>query len=334
MATFNIAKAKAAGKTDEEIQAFLASRPDLEVSTNEPTGFTKGGAKEPIPMDVYNEAGAKPLDLQVGFDLPFQAADIAGEKGAEFAAKKGINPTLAAASGTAIQMIPDALLAAKAVKPLAKGAELVKSIGKNLIKGPNAEEIAAAQQTLKELPIKLRQKTAILEELDKAARKGIGIAEEKAGLSMKEIPQVPKDVTGFANEMKVYSQYTPEQLKEVIPVERLQELKKIAQVAKRGNILPEEQAFINQGVEKIDQAIAQTNPEIGQELSKFREIQDSLKSLPEETKAKKETLTALINKLKTEAKGSTSGKVRNLIGTALRYGAIGGGLGGIHRLLK
>lgn len=250
------------------------------------------------------------------------------------------NPKTASAIGTVVSMPEEFIGAAMGVKGAKATADavrgtgsLIKRFGKALVTPKNSEEIAALRSSLTELPIKRGKKIEVLKGLESQIRPEIGAVEEAAGLGMKEIPKAPKNVSQFANELKVFTKYSPEQLKQVLPVERAQELKKIAQVVKRGNILPEERAFINQGVESLDKYIGKEVPELGEKLSSFRQIQDSLESIPLEAKVEKQRIMAQIQRLKNEARGASSEKVRKLVGRALgiaaKYGAIGLGLRGL-----
>src|SRR6185436_4741800 len=319
-----------------------------EIESEEPTGPQ---TKFPLDPSIVNEPGLQDVSLtpvtKAGFE---QQADIMAES--KFGQK---NPHLTALAATPVSMPEEFISAAtglKAVPEMAagvrgagslvkKGGSLVKKLGKSLLKGPNAEEIEAAQQTIKNLPIKERQirssleelntvakkgfetfepeiaaaqqkikdlplkykqKQSIIEELDKAIRPEIGKAESEAGLAMNKIPEAAKDTTDFANTMKAISEKSPDELLASMETSGLQNLKKIAQVTKRGNLLPEEEAFINKGVAKIDEAITRAHPKVAEELSKFREIQDVKTALPKEAKAEKERLISLINKLKSTPK--------------------------------
>jgi len=315
-----------------------------EIETEEPA------AKFPLDPSVMNEPGLQDVSLTPITKPDFEQAgeNIATSK---FGQK---HPVLGAAIGTPVSMPEEFISAAtglKAVPEMAAGVRgagsLVKRLGKSLLSGPNAEEISAAQQALKNLPIKERgirnsleelntaaqkgfetfdpeieaakqklkdlplkykQKQSIIEELDKAIRPQIGKAESEAGLAMNKIPEAAKDTTDFANTMKAISEKSSEELLTSMETSGLQNLKKIAQVTKRGNLLPEEEAFINKGVAKIDEAIAKAHPKVAEELSKFREIQDVKTGLPKEAKAEKERLISLINKLKSTPKRAPVGE--------------------------
>lgn len=296
---------------------------------------TQPQTRFPIDPEVMNEPGLTDVSLSpvTKPDLEAEGVKIAESK---FGQK---NPKTAAAIGTVVSM-PEEFIGAftgiKGAKAAAEGirgaGSLIKRMGKAIVTPKNSEEIAALRGTLAELPVKTGKKMQVLEGLRSEIGPELSKIEKAAGLGMKEVPQAPADVTQFANELKVFADYTPEQLAQQIPVERAQELKKIAQVVKRGNILPEERAFINQGVESLDKYIGKEVPELGEGLSRFRQIEDSLESLPLEAKAEKQRILSQIRRLKNEAEGATSEKVRKLVTKALgvvgKYGAIGLGMRG------
>lgn len=228
------------------------------------------------------------------------------QKTAERAATETGEKLISEASQSLAQAKEKALEVAQSLKGQGRPATAKVIEGAKRELEPIRKVISDLRSKLRSLPEEAKRQLDELQVLDKDARKAINKAETLSGLEMKTIPEVPKDISGFANEMKQFAGRNPDDLLEAVPLERLQELKKIAQVTKRGNILPEEQAFINQGVEAIDQAISRGAPKVGEELGRFRQVQDAIKNLPAETARRKTQLMRALDKTRDEFKTASS----------------------------
>jgi hypothetical protein len=165
---------------------------------------------------------------------------------------------------------------------------------------PVQQNIQATQRKLSELKPRYSEKIKAAQELETQAKQGIGATEKKVGLAMEKIPEVPKDSTAFANRMKKIAGKPIEELTQM-GAKQLQTLYKQGQILKRGNILPEEEALINQGMSQIDQARSALYPELGESLQTYRTAKDSVTSLPKEMAAEKDKLKVILTKYKQEA---------------------------------
>jgi len=258
------------------------------------------------------------------FDLAKQASGKIGEMGSEALARKGVNPYISAGIGTVAAFAPDIIAAASA--PAELGASKLRNMATKSKLPGTLEQLSSARSLKAAEPIKAINKRQVLEDMLHTSRKSLEALEKEYGLGLKKIPSIPKDTAGFAEAMRSFSDKTPEQLLEVLPIEELQNLKKIAQVTKRGALLPEESAFINKGVERIDQAIGMKIPALAEELSRFRQISDVLEEITPNLRKQAAGRTAQIARLSEKAKGEGS-----VLKDALRLGLRAAGLRSIVR---
>lgn len=157
------------------------------------------------------------------------------------------------------------------------------------------EQLNSVKSRIAELKNKYASKAQELKKMQAEAGQGISQVESKLGLKMKEIPEVG-DTKTLANQMNKLSEKSIEDIKS-LGSETIQKQYKRGQLAKRGNITPEEEAFINKGMAKLDEARGELHPELKEALSKHREITNILKALPENMKAEKATLNTQAVKL-------------------------------------
>jgi len=162
--------------------------------TEEPPQQTE---QEQIMSEIRNEPGLQDVSLKTMVEAPFMAADIAGHEAAVYAAEKGVDPRLAALGGTAVQMIPHGLLAAKSIasggveklanvvrKPISK----LKAYAQSL-KGPGVEEARAfGEKTLADFTVKPKR-SALIEKLGQKKIDPMQDVQSTLRTKLKELPE-------------------------------------------------------------------------------------------------------------------------------------------------
>lgn len=133
MAKFNVEKAKAAGFSDEQIQAFLSQRPEL---TPQGPSSLEGGERKPTFEEGMAFIQQTPL-LQ-GLAAVQKGANKVGEFATEQLGQRGANPNVAAGLGTAISLAPDIALSASGF-----GAAKATKAGR-LLMGPGLKKAGQA----------------------------------------------------------------------------------------------------------------------------------------------------------------------------------------------
>lgn len=194
---------------------------------------------------------------------------------------------------------------------------------------PGAKELAAAIQQKAALPAKYAQKGQMLEDLSSQAGKEIEAAQAAKGIGMSAtgIPEAPRDLNEFANSMRELARKSPEELSQAMDLKGLQQLKDTITVTRQsGNLSGAQAAFVNKAADKIDSAIAQQAPEIGQGLSKFRDVADAQEALKNDQIVEKMKLTNTINKIRNDMRMSPATKVAKITSLIAKYGAGGAGL--------
>lgn len=323
---------------------------DLLSKPLEPIGQAVGGianasnemadklAESGHPFLAMHAAG--PAILAEGVAKPFEWLDKAGEYVAEKGAEKGMNPYVSAGLGTVTQMLPDIAMGAEGIakraliaKSLKGGAEAVgKTIkapvkaAKELAFAPRAEEVAAAgKDKLVKISERQADKLGLAREAEQAAKEGLIGAEEKAGLHFQSTPEFesylanPKKMADFSQKASRLAKLGPEQLAQQVEPQVLQTFRKIAQEGEKVSGLSDiAKAQMREAKDIFTQALGKTNPEIGTELSRFREAQKVVKEIPGETKErlltqKRATEKDVLGAKKTE-------RTRKLIKAALKGG--------------
>lgn len=198
----------------------------------------KSGLKEMIST-ASSIIPQGPMQIgQTAYDLSQKAANWIGEKGAEAMAEKGANPYVSAAAGTVAQMAPDILMsltpgiAEEGASKISSMLKRAPSVTDDLVKTiPNIEQ-DLGQLTVRKAGLKSRMlaaRKAAEEELGKV-KQGIQQYESSAGLSPKEITQLPADFDKTAAKL---ASMTAKDLAEAAPLETLQEWNKTASLARR-----------------------------------------------------------------------------------------------------
>jgi hypothetical protein len=191
------------------------------------------GSMSPVP----------PMPLPKEAQVPYTTSEQAGGMLAEKAVEAGLSPTLGAALYTGPQMAKDLMQAEVIGVPVAKGVGKVVSGIKGLASGVSkvSPEIPEAitniekdlgQLTVRKAGLKSRMisaRKAAEEELGKV-KQGIQGYESSAGLSPKEVTQLPADFDKVAAKLASMS---PKDLSTAAPLETLQEWNKTASLARR-----------------------------------------------------------------------------------------------------
>lgn len=296
-----------------------------------------------VDPSVINAQKQKLSILESGKPMPAvlqptsEIFNIAGENLAEKAAQSfPSHPQLAAAAGTAIQMIPHIV----ASLPMEKGAEMgvegAKSASKAIadtsvgqaLRGTGNKAVAALSEKMAELPINQGAKIAESQSLRLAAKKGIQTAEEKAGLGLTQI-QGKRELLSdaFAAKMARLADLGPEKLAQQANPETLQTLRKTVQMGfKEGG---ENAPLYAKANKAFSDALGLQHPDIQDALSKYAQIEQVIKDLPAQATKEKQMLKLALVKARNLAKSQAG--IRKTIGTVATVG-IGGAIA--ERLLK
>lgn len=313
--------------TDQElISTMEAHQAGAQAAPEEPSMLNKAVAIS-NKINAFTPTGL----MEQGAQKVQQGADYLGEKAATGLASHGVNPYVSAGVGTAVQMAPYLMGAFLGQEPARKeGISLASKLkGRNI-----GEEVSAAKRMIGETAGKFSQKETMLKGLLKEQGPAINAAQQKAGIAMESIALPEKDAATFANTMKGFASKTPDQLLEAMPTKELQRLKDIAKATVTKEKTPTN-AFIHQGIEKIDAAISKAHPEVGEELANFRRIKDSLGSLKPEAKAQTQHLKLALQKLTEESKkANQTGATKKTLKTALNYIVRGAAIGLGYKLIK
>lgn len=296
-----------------------------------------------IPMQLQDQnPGLRSVEpvtdtLKKGLEAYEENAPILEEglKGA------GINPTLAKAAATTFKYIPEIAGGAKGAAEV--GPSVVKgavNMGKAIksgytgfrdaLKGTGEKEVMALSEKMAELPLKQGAKQEATLALKKTAQKGIQTAEEEAGIGLSNTPSTviranlksPDKVVQFADRMDYMTQNGTKGL-EKASTKVLSHYREITKAALKDKTLPQDVKIRLEKSQKVlNEAISSRVPAVGEELSKFKEIQGVLESLGPQFKKEKQMLQLALKKAQNLAKRQQG------IRTGAKW-ATAGGLSGV-----
>jgi hypothetical protein len=188
---------------------------------------------------------------------------------------------------------------------LFQGAGKGVKLAKDLITKPGAAEVAlAGQQALTDLTAagqkalvnageRGAEKLAAARAVKEAAKAGLIDAEEKAGLHFLATADFeaaisdPKRVARVAESLGRLTNKSPEELSKLLSPEQLQNARKFAQEAEKMTGLSDiAKSQLRNGKDVVTQALGISQPEIGQQLGRFREADKVLGEIPGEIKDK------------------------------------------------
>lgn len=176
----------------------------------------------------------------------------------------------------------------KALQGVGKGAMLAK----DLITKPGAGEVAlAGKEALMDVASRGAEKYALAQATKEAAKKGLIDAEEKAGLhflSTSEFEKAiadPKRVAKVAESLGRLANKTPEELSQLLSPEQLQNARKFAQEAEKVTGLSDiAKSHLRFGKNQFAEALGKLKPEVGEQLSRFREADKVVGEIPGQTR--------------------------------------------------
>lgn len=247
-----------------------------------------------------------------------------------------IDPYLAATVGTAIAMIPHvaaSMIGPSGAKAASKAVDAVGESGVvQAIKGTGSKQVMALNEKMAELPIKQAAKKELANTTLQAAKTGIGEAEANAGVGANQLDvnsefqriiSSKEKLSAFANRASKLADMGADKLSQMSS-ETLQTFRKLSQEGlkasgslndlSRNQLYKAKQVFTN--------ALAQREPEIGDAMSRYNDIQKVINSLPASAKAQKQTLQLALVKAKNLAQQQAT--TRKLIGGGLTAAAAGG----------
>ncbi len=272
-------------------------------------------------------------------DNPFQTT---GQKIAESLAGSGHDPKIAAAAGTAFQMIPDLL----ASLPMGGGAKLgvegAEVAGKaamesgvgQALRYTAEKKVGALTEAAAALPLKQAAKRELVQETVKTAGKGIGEAETKLGIAQKDssaiarrvIIETPEKIEQFADKAARLAEKGSDKLAEIGNPETLQFYRKTAEdaIKKAGKtISSESRNKLYQAKQVFADAIGKTkegaDAGFDKAMSTYKEIETVAKNLPKEAVKERQILKVALAQAKNEAKKQAM--TRKIVGATV----IGGG---------
>lgn len=251
---------------------------------------------------------ATPSVLAEGVAKPFEWLEKSGQFVAEKGGEVGIPPEIAAGAGTALSMAPDIAAGIGGIAKRAVLANLVKggvkkvgkivtkplSAAKEIITHPKSVEVAQmGKEKLVEIGERGAEKLSMARDVEAAAKEGLIGAEEKAGLHFTSTPEFesfianPKKLSGFSQKASRIAKLGPEQLSQSVDSQTLQTLRKIAQEGEKvTNLSDIAKAQMREAKDIFTQALGKSEPQIGEQLGRFREAGKVVKEIPGEIKGK------------------------------------------------
>lgn len=236
-----------------------------------------------------------------GVSLPATAAlagagAAAGEgvKQAILSALGDQKPTLAEAALPVVKEGATTAALTYAGGKLFQGAGKGLKLAKDLVTKPGAAEVAlAGKEALVNIGERGAEKLAAARAVKEAAKAGLIDAEEKAGLhflataDFESAISDPKRVARVAESLGRLANKSPEELSTLLSPEQLQNARKFAQEAEKMTGLSDiAKSQLRNGKDVVTQALGIAKPEIGTQLSRFREADKVLGEIPGEIKDK------------------------------------------------
>ncbi len=334
MPSFDTEKAKAAGYSDQEIAEFLNARPELKPTTPLQSE-TPDTEKQQKLVQELETSGVDPavvgpqktkLELmQKGTatkDMPFslqpvgrEAFDVKGERIAEDLAPK-VGPHLAAAAGTAFALLPNIAEAAVSIKGMgaakkgftAAGEALAESTVGKAVRYTGEKGAAELTEKIAALPLKQTAKKELALGVKKTAQEGIQAAEKKAGIGLKTVSseeiasvlKTPEKVAKYADRTLelankgMFDQASPKILNNT---------RETIKAALADKTLPQGVKIkLMESQKVVNEAIAKNIPEVGEELSKFKDISKVIEELPSQFKREKQSMLLALKRMQNLAK--------------------------------
>lgn len=279
-------------------------------------------------------------------DLNKGAEDIA-----EGLAASGTDPRLASAAGTAFKMIPEAiglLTGGKAAKGIAKGAEAAAKdaaetgVGR-AVRYVGEKEVRGLTEKQASLAIQQAEKRTLAQSMKSEAGKAIGEAEKAMDVGLNKtvseriqrIVSNKKQLAKFADQASRLADKGADSLAATADKETLQFYRKTAQqgIKSAGESLDQTaKAKLYQINKVFGEALGKDNKEFGNALSRFKEMDQFIKDLPEQFNLEKKQLKLALEKARTRA--VKEGHIRKMAGaTALAGAAAGGGSYAARKLM-
>lgn len=272
-----------------------------------------------------------PMELlgNVAPALAQKGADVLGEKGAEAMAQSGMDPRLAAAAGTGVQMAPDVLMsllpgeaAMKNAPAIGRGLKnvgrAIRGAGEGIVEGPATKQLGILRNTASELPVEKLAKEGMIEETRKVASSAIEKAREAAGVPQKLHDVSSVDVNSFANMMKTLEPRTKN-------LKTLLGLRDRADAVIRGGVDETQRAFIRRGMTKLDDAIAKsskTGEKIAAAYKQYGEVMTAGEDVPGDILKKRVATSKEVRRL--TPKANREKLIRKLGAGALGAGGLWG----------
>jgi hypothetical protein len=249
------------------------------------------------------------------------AANTAGEAIATGLAGHGVNPQLAAGVGTAMQMAPDIATAMAGGPKVAQAAEetvpaitdAAKAVGKRMVMGKNTERIIGLKNDAASLIEQKANKLAQLEQLRSQAGTGIETARNVAEIPQKlsGLPQIGKTVDETADFFKTkIGGMKSEDLAKAYGKDGLAQLRDAGQSVKESGVNATQNAFINRGIGRIDEAMQLVAPDVAEGYKNYGTVKDAIEATPQDFMNKR---IALQNQIRNLQPGANTEK-------AVRYG--------------